>query len=221
MAITFAGLLLASGAALLMGWLSEEVLEGDTSRFDASVRGVVHAHATAQLTADMWFFTDMGSVLVVTCTLAATLAIFWFCRWRAAALTLAVTMAGSALLVVLLKLGFHRQRPVPYFGITVPDSFSYPSGHALFSFAFFVMVAMLLSVHIRSRWLRAAVWIAAAIIIGLIGLSRIYLGVHYPSDVVAGYLSASIWVLMVRLGYRVYGSARTHFLLAGINGTKT
>ena len=207
-AFTVAGLAMAGGAAILLGWLSEEVLEGDTSLFDEYVRGIVHASASPRLTAIMWLFTDLGSVLVTACLLGVTLAIFWLYRWRAAAVTLLVTMAGSAVLEEALKLGFHRQRPAPYFGISEPDSFSYPSGHALFSFAIFVTVAALLSARLRSPWARAAVWSMAAILILLIGLSRIYLGVHYPSDVAAGYLSASVWVLTVSLGNRLYGSAK-------------
>ena len=60
--------MLAAGAAALPGWLSEEVVEGETSRFDMYVRGVVHAWSSPRLTAVMWFFTDLGSVLVTVRT---------------------------------------------------------------------------------------------------------------------------------------------------------
>src|SRR5438046_10744078 len=104
-------------------------------------------------------------------------------------------MAGSGVLDEVLKFAFHRRRPSPFFGITAPHSFNYPSGHALFSFAFFATVAALSTARITRRWAHAAIWFAAVAVIGLIGFSRIYLGVHYPTDVLAGYLTASIWIL--------------------------
>ena len=156
----------------------------------------------------MRFFTDLGSVAVLACLLVATVVIFWICKWRRAAIVLMVTMAGSGVLNVALKFGFHRARPAPYFDITAPHSFSYPSGHAMFSFAFFATVAALSTARIRGRWARALVWLAVATIVALIGFSRIYLGVHYPSDVLAGYLTAFIWVITVSLGDHFYQHRR-------------
>jgi undecaprenyl-diphosphatase len=203
-ALAAAGLALASGAAVLLGWLSEEVLEGDTTRFDTCARAVIHARASPSLTAIMWFFTDLGSVNVLASLFVATVLIFWLCGWRRAANILVITMAGSGVLDEVLKFAFHRRRPSPFFGITAPHSFSYPSGHALFSFAFFATVAALSTARVTRRWARAAIWFAAVAVIGLIGFSRIYLGVHYPTDVIAGYLTASIWVMTVSLGDRLY-----------------
>ena len=203
-AVAAAGLVLATGAALLLGWLSEEVFEGDTSRFDAYIRDVIHARASHSLTAIMRVFTHLGSVTVLACLLAAVVVIFWIRKWRRAAVILVVTMVGSAVLNAALKYGFHRARPSPYFGITAPPSFSYPSGHSLFSFAFFATIAALSTARIRRQWVRGVIWLSAAMIIGLIGFSRIYLGVHYPTDVAAGYLTAFVWVITVSVGDRFY-----------------
>jgi undecaprenyl-diphosphatase len=194
---------MASSTAILLGWLSGEVLEGDTSRFDAYVRAAVHGAATPAATAAMWFFTDLGSAAALAALWIAAVTIFWIFGCRREAVILTVTMAGSIVLVEALKLGFHRPRPTPYFGISAPHSFSYPSGHALLSFAFFATIAALSTVHTARVWARVLVWAAAAAIIGLIGYSRIYLGVHYPTDVIAGYLTAFIWVLLTSLASRV------------------
>ncbi len=198
------GLALAAAAALFLGWLAEEVLEGDTAKFDAYIRSVVHSVASPQLTSVMWFFTDVGSLPVLAPILAATLAALWAFRWRRATLILTVTMAGGLLLDEALKVGFHRARPKPYFGIAAPHSFSFPSGHALFSFAFFATLAALTSSRVCRPTVRAAIWTAAVLLIASIGFSRVYLGVHYPTDVIAGYLTAFIWVRAVSYGDRFF-----------------
>jgi undecaprenyl-diphosphatase len=199
-----AGLLLAVAAALFLGWLAEEVLEGDTAQFDAYVRAAVHSYASPAFTSAMRFFTDVGSVYVMPILVAVTLLAFWLYRWRRAAVILAITLLGALVLEVALKDGFHRSRPTPYFGITAPHSFSFPSGHALFSFAFFGTLAALSSARVRRRTVRVAIWAAAVLMILLIGFSRIYLGVHYPTDVIAGYLTAFIWVSAVAHGDRYF-----------------
>ena len=76
----------------------------------------------------------------------------------------------------------------------LPRTYSFPSGHSLFSFCFYGVLAGLLTRRIASRIGRILIWTFAALLVAAIGLSRIYLGVHYPSDVIAGYLAASLWV---------------------------
>lgn len=106
----------------------------------------------------------------------------------------------------ILKILFHRQRPHPYFGITVPSDYSFPSGHALVAFCFYVTLAAILTTGEHRRATRIAVWIVAAVMVVGIGISRIYLGVHYPSDVLAGYLAALFWVTGISLVYRHFRS---------------
>src|SRR4029077_6031218 len=113
-------------------------------------------------------------------------------RWKRAALCLALPMVGSLLLDVALTYAYHRARPTAFFGVA-PGSYSFPSGHALCSLCFYGVMAGLLSARIKSLPWRIAVCAAAAVLIIAIGLSRIYLGVHYPSDVLAGYLAATVW----------------------------
>jgi undecaprenyl-diphosphatase len=186
-------------AAISLVYLSEEVLAGETCRFDARVREAIHAAASPAMTAFMRWFTYAGSLPALGCLAVALVLVFRKRGWRSAAVTLAVTMAGACVLVESLKHAFHRARPEPWFGIAPPDSFSYPSGHALYSFAFFVTATTLAAARVRTQWARALVWAAAGIVILLVGLSRIYLGVHYPTDVLAGFLIAFVWVLSVGL----------------------
>jgi undecaprenyl-diphosphatase len=186
-------LLIAASALFVFAWLAEEMLEGDTQQFDAFVRTAVHQLATPGLTRLMQVFSFLGSVAAVTtmCLVAVCVSLY-FRRTRTAAL-LAITMLGVAVLDVALKHAFHRPRPVAFFGAT-PSSYSFPSGHALGSLCFYGILAAILAAHARGRGAKFCVWMAAVLLVGMIGFSRIYLGVHYPSDVIAGYCAATVWV---------------------------
>ena len=180
-------------ALVLFGWLAEEVFEGDMTRFDAVVRATVHGWSTPHLTAAMQVLTFLGSVLfIVSATLLLCL-LFWWYGWRREALRLAVAMLGAAGLDEILKHAFRRPRPVPFFGPT-PHTYSFPSGHSLSSLCFYGVLAGLMGSHLRQRGWRLLLWVLALLLAGAIGLSRIYLGVHYPTDVVAGFLAALMWI---------------------------
>ena len=190
--VLLASLAAAVGALLLFTWLSEEMLAGATARFDSAIRLWVHGFASPALTAAMRMITEMGSV-GLSAVLIAAIIIFWIKDWKRAIGWLLLSVLGATILSVTLKYGFHRPRPVPFFGV-VPHSYSFPSGHSLFSFCVYGTLAGLINARVRSLWLRVLVWLVAGLLVVAIGLSRIYLGVHYPSDVIAGYLAALVWV---------------------------
>ena len=199
MILSYAG---ALAALVLFERLADEISEGDTLRFDQAVRGFLHGFASPGLTALMKVLTEIGTLtLALPFTVGASVAL-WYCGRRRAAILMAVTMAGSLVLMYVLKILFHRQRPVPYFGIPVPHDFSFPSGHALTSFCFWGLLAVILSTEVRTLATRIAIWAVAVFMVFGIGLSRIYLGVHYPSDVLGGYLAAAVWVSGVGWVYR-------------------
>jgi membrane-associated phospholipid phosphatase len=200
-------LLIAVTALFVFGWLAEEVLEGDTQKFDAVVRNAVHQLTTPGLTHLMQAFSVLGSVAVSTAlSLLAICALIYSHQARTAALV-AITMLGAGVLDLALKHTFHRARPIGFFGIS-PSSYSFPSGHALGSLCFYGVLAAILSARVRGRAARFCIWIAATILVTLIGFSRIYLGVHYPSDVIAGYCAAAVWVGMVVFLDRTLGRRR-------------
>ena len=187
-----AALAAAVMALLLFAWLADEVFEGDVAAFDARLRSAVHAFTSPLLTALMRAFSLAGDRGLIA-AFAAAVVVFLVLRWRRAALWLVFSTAGALVLDLALKNAYHRPRPAPFFG-GLPHSFSFPSGHALFSFCFYGVLAGVLSARLRSPGLKVLVWVVAAVLIAAIGLSRIYLGVHYPSDVLAGYLAAAVWV---------------------------
>ncbi len=186
-------LLIAATALFVFGWLAEEMLEGDTRQFDAFVRTAVHELATPGLTRLMQTFSFLGSVAAVTALCLVAIGVSLYYRHTRAAAMLAITMAGVAALDVALKHAFHRPRPVAFFGAT-PSTYSFPSGHALGSLCFYGMLAAILAERTRGRGVKFCVWMTAVFLVGMIGFSRIYLGVHYPSDVMAGYCAAVVWV---------------------------
>ena len=199
------GMALAFCTLGLLAWLSTEVLEGDTARFDDHVRGVIHQHAAPPLTMLMRGFTNAGSPWVLWPMVVTMLYLLWRGGLRYETALLGVAMSGSIILEAGLKIAFHRPRPTPFFGLDSPASYSYPSGHALFSFCFYGTLAALTVRRVEEPARRALIWVVAAVMIFMIGLSRIYLGLHYASDVIAGYAAAFVWVTAMNAGFRLRG----------------
>ncbi len=198
-------ILLALVALVLFERFADEMIEGDTLQFDAAIRSFVHRFSSPPLTILMRAFTDVGNIVgVVVGTIIASTILWWRNR-RNGTVLLAATTVGGLFLMWALKLLFHRQRPQPYFGITVPSDYSFPSGHALMAFCFYGALASIITTEQHHIGSRIIIWTAAVAMVLGIGVSRIYLGVHYPSDVVAGYLAALFWVTGVSLVYRRLG----------------
>lgn len=197
------GLLAAAAALMLFAWLGGEIKEGETLRLDQLVRGMVQQIASPHLTTGMlWASRYGGPSFLVPTGLAVALA-FLVKGWQRGALLVIVTLAGAGLLNWLLKLYFGRVRPDPFFDYPLPGSPSFPSGHALYAASVFGGLAVLLLARIENHLLRILVWSVAIGLVALIGFSRIYLGVHYPSDVIAGYAVGLIWVIAVAFGDRL------------------
>ena len=194
----------ALAALVLFEWIAEEVLEGDTIHFDQTIRAFVHGLASPGLTVLMRLLTEIGTLFITLPATAILCVVLWRKNRRNGAILLAATMTGAVLLMYVLKLVFHRHRPDSYFGYPVPQNFSFPSGHALGAFCFCGVVAVIASSEVKTLGARIAIWTAAVLLTVGIGLSRIYLGVHYPSDVLGGYLAATVWVSGVGWIYRHY-----------------
>jgi undecaprenyl-diphosphatase len=195
-----AALLIAIASVFFFGWIAGEVLEGDTQRFDDAVLVDVHRLATPVLTRVMKITTNLGSTLFLVTLGICVAAAFIYTRHRRALILFAVTMAGAVILNFSLKSSFQRARPEPYFNTPLESSFSFPSGHALFSLCFYSILAWLITSRIQKRSLQICIWTAAVLLVLSIGFSRIYLGMHYPSDVIAGYAAAFVWIIAVSFG---------------------
>jgi undecaprenyl-diphosphatase len=192
------GLAAAIGALVFFGWLTDEVLEGDSRHFDEVTRTAVHQLATPAMTVIMRFLSFVGSTIVLT--IGTIIVVVWFAmrKWGREAKLFTATMIGGGLLNVTLKLTFKRARPEPFFDLTPPETYSFPSGHSLASACFFGALAALLTARIKNRRTKLIVWMVCAAMFLSIGFSRIYLGVHHTTDVIAGFVAALIWILVVR-----------------------
>jgi len=197
------GIVSAIIALVIFAWLANDALRGEIWLFDNQLRAEIYKYSSPALTYFMGNITALGSGPVLTPLTACIALIFVLVGWRRSAILLAVTMLGVVLLNVMLKLSFQRARPTPFFGIPAPETYSFPSGHALASFCFYSMLAVLITIHIRSLALRILIWATAVLLIAVVGFSRIYLGIHYPSDVLAGYSAAMVWVVVVIFGGRL------------------
>jgi len=202
------GLLTAAAALVLFTWLGREILEGEVLAFDARLRELVHGLASDRLTTIMRAASLYGGpAVLVPAGLTAAVA-FLIKGWRRGALLAVVTLAGAGLLNGLLKFSFARVRPASYFNYPLPGSPSFPSGHALYAASVFGGLAVLLTARIRDPLLQLLIWLVAISLTLLVGISRVYLGVHYPSDVLAGYAIGVIWVTAVAVGDRLVSRRR-------------
>lgn len=170
------------------------VVEGKADAFDREWALAIHAADHDVLDVVMITFTTIGSgpCLYAAIALVSLLAL------RRKLWPLSVILLANALLTlltnVLLKLWFVRQRPTLFDEITRPETFSFPSGHAMSAVAIFgSLAAVLIGLHPRRRWTFVA---AATVLILGVGLSRVYLGVHWPLDVLAGYAASIPFVVV-------------------------
>jgi undecaprenyl-diphosphatase len=190
--VTLVSLAIAVASLVLFAWIAGSLSHAWVRNFDFAIRNKVHEYASPTLTQWMiWISFVGGDGLTAAAILSITL--FLAFRWRRAAMWMLVNISGTLILDLTLKYSFVRLRPTPFF-VPMPRTPSFPSGHSLFSFCFYGVLAGLLADRIESRRLQVLIWTLAALLVGAIGLSRIYLGVHYPSDVIAGYLTGTLWV---------------------------
>ena len=199
-----AGFLGACTALIFFGWLSSTVLAGESMRFDTAVRDAIHAWASTPLTYAMRGVTQLGSAPVLVALGILVVVGLAIQRRRRAALLFIAACLGAEALSDILKLVFRRPRPEAFFGFAEPATYSFPSGHSVMSACFYGVVAAILTTRMESRATKIAIWTGAALLAMAIGFSRVYLGVHYPSDVLAGYAAAAIWVGAVRAGYEIW-----------------
>jgi undecaprenyl-diphosphatase len=190
-------------ALILFVWLAREVTRGDAVRLDTPIRNAVHARSSPPLTATMRGVSLIGSEV---CLVPLGVILVWWlvaAKRRRAAVVFAVAALGAEALDQIMKLLFNRPRPEPFFGLASPITHSFPSGHAMVSCCFFGVLAAILAAREPSRLKRIAIFAAAAMVVALMGFSRVYLGFHYPTDVLAGYAAAVVWLAGVRTAYPV------------------
>ena len=192
-----ARLLLVFCGVLLPLWgfgaLVEELHEGEVFFFDEPLLRFAHGMASAGRDRVFLLFSQLGyGHGVIPLDVALVLVLAWHRRSREG-LFAGVSMVGSVLLNVAAKHAFARIRPDLWPSIAPETTYSFPSGHAMGSITL-ATVAILLAWNTRWRW---RVAIPAAGFAVMVAMSRIYLGVHYPSDILAGWAAATVWTVGV------------------------
>jgi undecaprenyl-diphosphatase len=165
------------------------------------------------LTDVMKFFSFIGSGRIVAVLAIVVIPILVLLKHRLEIIIFIVTVSGSAVLNTKLKLLFERTRPIIH-PIIAQTGYSFPSGHAMSAFTFYGIVTFLLWRKISSRAGRFLLIGFSLFMIFIIGLSRVYLGVHYPSDVFGGYLASCTW-LTVMVGVLHYFTVNKKFAALG------
>lgn len=206
--ISLAAFVLLAAATIGFVGLADTVLEGETRRVDAAV-----LRAIAGLRAD-WLdvvaleVTALANTttLVVVSLVAAVL--LWIAGRRISVTLLLVSLLSGVGVMHALKVLFGRPRPDLVAAIANVETAAFPSGHAMMGAITYGTVAYLVG-RIADAPLRHATWTGAALLVVLIGLSRIYVGVHYPTDVLAGWLAGIGWTaLLVGIFHLLGGFAR-------------
>ena len=182
-------------AIVLLGELTDNVIDHDgLTRVDAPWHRWVVDHRVTGLSEVMRAISAAGSTAVLA--VVATVVAGWL-AWRRLwprAVLVGVTTAGAGLLVPLLKNLVDRPRPPVADRLIVETSWSYPSGHALGATSVIGVLTIVVVASVSRRAARAAATALGVLLIAAIGISRVYLGVHWPSDVLAGWLVGGLWL---------------------------
>lgn len=196
------GLLIAAFALWGFYEIAEEVLEQETQSIDTRVLLTIRQWHTPLLDRVMVVITNIGNPSVL---LVASLLLAAFLLWRkqrAETVTLAIAAVGALGLNTVLKELFARSRPQLWQRTVDVNFYSFPSGHAMMSVVVFGIIGYLLATHLP-RW-RIAIATGTVLLVCAIGFSRLYFGVHWPTDIVAGYSAGTVWLVACILSLEIW-----------------
>jgi len=184
------------GALVLFIGIAEMVFRDNKSDFDLQAFKVLAGFVSDVNTDVMQFFTFLGTHIFLIPANIILVAYFLFIkkhRWYS--IKIPVVALSSLILMFSLKYLFRRSRPLTPL-LEQARGYSFPSGHALVSFTFYGLLIYLTWLNVKNVWLKWFMITGLALLIFAIGLSRVYLRVHYASDVIAGYCVGCMWLLL-------------------------
>ena len=191
--IRLGGLAVAALAMWGFATIAQEVLEKETYAFDTSILLYLRSLHTPLRDRVMLAFTFFGEPNLLLALSVSLGIMLWVRKHRSEARTIAVAGAGAIGLNILLKQLFARARPQLWERTVDVKFYSFPSGHAMISMVIYGLLGYLLGSRFpKQRW-----WIYSltVILVAVIGLSRLYLGVHWPTDIIAGYTAGLVWLI--------------------------
>ncbi len=182
---------------LLFFFLTHDVLEKDTFYYDKTISSYIYSFRTPTLTTIMSAITNITDI-PAGLVLSFTVVLLLFKKHRKESLIFSLSLIIGCILNYFLKIFFRIPRPniAP---LEILSDFTYPSGHTMNNLVLYGLLAFYTFHFTKNKSISMVVGFIAAVWIFLIGLSRIYLGAHYPSDVLAGYLVGFWWLLTVLL----------------------
>lgn len=196
-----AGLVGLVAILVIFGSIAERIRDQEAFALDAWATPFLHGIRSPLLDAFMTTLTTIGSSLIVVPLFVGVAIALYVRRRYGALLFLAIALGGALLIDFLMKLVFQRPRPKLDYAAVLPD-YSFPSGHSMNGIVFYIGLALVAwSIFGRRVGIPASA-LAALLALG-IGISRIYLGYHYLTDVVGGFLAGIAWLLIVGAAFRI------------------
>jgi len=189
-------LIIFGGALVAFIFIAEGIFKDNKRGFDLQAFNFLSGFVSVVNTNVMEFFTFLGTHTFLIPANLLLIAYFLFIkkhRWYS--ISIPVISLSGLLLMLSLKYIFHRNRPLTPL-LEKARGYSFPSGHALMSFTFYGLLIYLVWRYVKNIWLKWLLIITLALLIFAIGLSRVYLRVHYASDVIAGYCVGCMWLLL-------------------------
>jgi membrane-associated phospholipid phosphatase len=196
------GLVLSAIALWLFAEIAEEVIQDETHAFDTSVLFAIQKLQQPWLTPIMVFITNIGdpTLLVSLCVIVSIGLVVR--KQKSEAMTVAIAAFGALGLNFLLKQLFERSRPALWSRVVDVRFYSFPSGHAMLSIVIYGILGYLLTTRYPNQ--RGWIVLGTSILIVLIGFSRLYLGVHWLTDVIAGYAAGFVWLMSCILSLEIW-----------------
>ena len=210
----YAPVLLVAFLIGLFGFLADEVVEGDTANFDHAITMLLRENGDfANPWGPVWLeeagrdITALGSVSILALIVIATVAFLAMRRRSFTALFLTLAVLSGTLISNVLKELFNRPRP-DVEAVARVFTASFPSGHSTLSAVVYLTLAALLIEAVPGRGARAYFIGVGIFLTVIVGISRVYLGVHHPTDVMAGWLLGTSWAIICWVAYRTLMSRR-------------
>jgi undecaprenyl-diphosphatase len=203
----WSGALLAFGTFAL---ITRELIEGEVGSMDSGILLRVAKIRTPWLTSVAVDLTALGSSTLVVLFSVFTLSVLLVLRDRWGALQLLTASVGAGILTLVTKNIIERVRPVEAQQLIVVSGFSYPSGHSVSTSALYLTIAIIAARYVHYSGAKTVILLAMSAVLILVAASRVYLGVHYATDVVSGVSLGAAWALLLTGFFTLHGHRRGH-----------
>lgn len=192
-----AALLVLAASLWAFGQIVDETIREGETQTDERVADWLHGRATDPFTDAFRVITTFGNFVTLLVVTVLAVAFLWRRRRPTDAMFVALAFLGAQVLSSGMKLGFRRERPFFPDPLATESTFSFPSGHSLVSLAVYGSIALLLAQQVRRPAWRILLFAGTALLVLAIGFSRLYLGVHFLSDVLAGFAAGTAWLALL------------------------